>query len=362
MKNIFMGSTVINEDMQNIYNRTIDWERFRNQTILISGATGMLASYLVYFLIYLNERYNADIRIMVIVRNIEKCKRTFKRYTEKKYFRILTDDIINPLIINERVDYIIHAASLASAQYYDKMPIEVAAPNAIGTYHLLQLASKHHAKGFLFFSSGDVYGKIESAKDITEDMFGIIDPLYIRSCYGESKRMGETWCMAFAKEKLVPAKIVRICHTYGPTMNIEEDERVFSTFMKSLYYGEDIIMLSDGSAKRPFCYIADAVAAFFLVLLEGKTGEAYNVCNEDEFLSISELAELMIQLRPESALKIIKKEKAPSQAYLENKYNKENKPIADKLKNLGWHCDYNAYMGFKNVLRYLQENDKSIIV
>lgn len=356
MSRYFMGSDVVGKDMQDIYSRNIDWTVLRQKTILITGATGMLASYLVYFLIYLNEVYNADIRIMVLVRDLEKCERIFGGYIKKDYFKALTDDITKPINIIEPIDFIIHAASLASPQYYGPMPVEVAAPNVLGTYYLLQLAKEKNIEGFLFFSSGDIYGKMpDGIGDITEAMVGRLDPLDIHSCYGESKRMGETWCASFSREFNLPVKIARIGHTYGPTMDVENDPRVFSSFMKCVYHGENIVMLSDGTAKRPFCYVADAVAGFFLILLKGGGGEAYNVCNTEEFLSVAELAELMIHLRPELNLKVVRKERMKAENYLENKVNRDNKPTEMKLKALGWQCHYSCYDGFCNVLRYLQQ-------
>lgn len=347
---------IVEQDMQDVYHRSISWNKLQNQTVLVTGATGMLASYLVYFLLYLNEMQAAGIHILLAVRSREKCQRRFGKYLDQEYVRVLQDDIAAPLVIPERIDYIIHAASLASPQYYEKMPIEVALPNALGTYYLLQMARRKQVKGFLFFSSGDVYGKMPvGIGDITETMSGAMDPLDMHSCYGESKRMGETWCAAFAREYGVPARIARIAHTYGPTMDIEHDPRVFASFMRCVYHGEDIVMLSDGSAKRPFCYIADAVAAFFLILLEGKTGEAYNVSNSKEFLSICQLADIMVKLRPELKLKVIRQVREDDTAYLENHSNKANKPTEQKLRDLGWECHYDTFTGFQRVLRYLQD-------
>ncbi|MDQ0205057.1 NAD-dependent epimerase/dehydratase family protein [Pectinatus haikarae] len=354
MNKYFMGSAIIERDMQDIYQRNIDWSNFNNQTVLITGATGMLASYIVYFFIYLNEIHNANIDILALVRNQAKCHQRFGSYAAKKYFQILNDDFTEPIKIKRKVDFIIHAASLASPQYYKLTPIEVAEPNAIGTYYLLQFAQKQQVRGFLFFSTGDIYGYIPSSNSITEDTAGSMDPLDLHSCYGESKRMGETWCATFASERKVPSHIVRIGHTYGPTMDIENDPRVFAAFMKCIYYGKDIIMLSNGTAKRSFCYIADAIAGFLLVLLEGEVGAAYNVCNSREFLSISELAELMVRLRPELNLKVIQKQRIDSESYLENKNNKANKLTEEKLMTLGWECHYDSYMGFCSVLKYLQ--------
>lgn len=358
MTNTFMNNSIIDADMEDIYNRGFDWNEFKNKTILITGATGMLASYVTYFFIFLNERHNMNISIKLLVRNIDKVKNKFNIYVTRKYLSVIENNINASLTVDGDVNYIIHAASLASPQYYKTNPVEVAAPNVLGTYYLLELARKKKVSGFLYFSSGDVYGKIVSENNcITEDMAGSLNQLDIHSCYGESKRMGETWCSSFAREYNLPVSIARIAHTYGPTMDINNDPRVFSAFMKCIYEGKNIIMFSDGSAKRPFCYIADAVAGFLLILLKGKSGEAYNVSNNDEFISIAALAKTLISLRPELQLKIDFKKRKANDSYIDNKANKDNKPSDKKLKSLGWNCHFNCQVGFGRVLKYLYEKE-----
>ena len=167
--------------------------------------------------------------------------------------------------------------------------------------------------------------------------------------------MGETWCRLFSVEYGVNAKIARIAHTYAPTMDIESDPRVFSSFMKCVAAGTDIVMHSDGSACRPFCYIADAVSAFFLILFEGASGEAYNVSNDRVFLSICELAKILVKFRPKLSLKVFWKGRPKGAAYLENNFNKANRPSADKLRAIGWQCRFDAAAGFARVWRYLRD-------
>lgn len=359
-----MLSQVVCEDMENIYNRNIEWTRLYKKSILVTGATGMLASYLVYFFIYLNEEKDAGIKIYSLVRNLEKCKKVFGEYVERDYFFVVEQDITDKIILNADMDFVVQAAGAANPEFYKTNPVEVAASNVIGTYNLLDWAKRgqqrwHHKIRVLYFSSGDIYGKMpDNTGDITESMMGIMDPLDEHSCYGESKRMSETLCSAFCREHGIPIMIVRIGHTYAPTMDIDKDPRVFASFMKCVFNGKDIVMLSDGKARRPFCYIADAIAAYMLVLLEGVPGEAYNVCNTKDFLSIAELAEILISLRPELGLKIIRKERPSTDNYLEIRINKANKPIETKLKMLGWECKYNAKQGFERVLRYLQDKSK----
>ena len=298
----FLNSPVLKEDMQDIYARGLDWQKLRGKTVLLTGATGMLASYVAFFLVYLNEEHAMGMRLLFHVRSEERACARFGEYADAPYISFVQHDLREPWQIEGAVDFIIHAASLANPAYYKTMPVEVAEPNVLGTYHLLRLAREKGTQSFLFFSSGDVYGKMqEGAGEIHEADVGAADPLDLLSCYGGSKRMG------------------------------------------------------DGSACRPFCYIVDAVSAFFLILFEGASGEAYNVSNDRAFLSIRELAEILVKLRPELGLKVILKERPKGAAYLENNFNKANRPSADKLRELGWQCRFDAAAGFARVWRYLRD-------
>lgn len=348
-----MMQEVVRQDLDEIFKRDIPWEDLRGKTVLITGAYGMLASYVTFLLLYLNEVHGFDIQIKAYVRSEEKCRKRFGSFVDKPYFTVCRDPLTEPVRVAGNVDYIIHAASLASPQYYDVCPVEVLEPNAIGTYHLLKLAAEKQVKGFLLFSTGDVYGAVKNADAIREDTLGALNPLDIHSCYGESKRMAETMGRAFCHQFGVPFKSVRIWHTYGPTMDIDRDPRVFASFVKDIVQKRDIVMKSDGLAKRSFCYIADAVAGYFTVLLKGQAGEAYNVCNSREFLSIRELAELMTGLRPELGLKVIRKERPRDEHYLENTAANFIPPSGEKLEALGWQPVYSAEAGFGRVLTAL---------
>lgn len=356
-----LQSQVISEDMQNIYSRDIPTEELYGKSVLVTGATGMLASYLVYYLIWLNEKQSADIHIIALARNEKKVEERFGIYRDRDYFETILSDVCDISKIKRQVDYIVHAASLASPQYYTRIPVEVASANVIGTYNMLNLAVEKKVKGFLYFSSGDIYGRMpDDAGIFSEDQMGIMNPMDIHSCYGESKRMGETFCKCFYEEYGVRACAVRIGHTYAPTMDIENDPRVFASFMKCAVNRRDIVMLSDGSAKRPFCYIADAVAAFIILLIRGEGGEAYNMTNTDMFISVYELACTIASLEPDAHLQVIRKKRSDEDAYLENRLNHANCPGSDNLKSLGWKCEYDVRRGFSQVLAFYREKEKMI--
>lgn len=359
---MFWENDVIREDLEEIYGRKIKWERLRNKTILITGAYGMLASYLVFLFIYLNEVHHYGIELVLAVRSKEKAGKRFGHFLEKEYIKLYLKDINEPISVDGHIDYVIHGASLASTQYYGSMPIDVILPNVSGTIQLLRLAEEHKAEGFLLFSSGEVYGKVDSAISvITEETLGTADTLNLRNCYCESKRMAEMLCCAWFHQKNVPVKIARICHTYGPTMDIAGDARVFSSFVGDIINDRNIIMNSDGSAKRPFCYLADATAGFIQILLEGKAGEAYNLCNSGETLTIRQLADMLTGLYPRKKLKV--EMRIPEgKRMIPRKEESESEISDEKLKALGWFCKYDTREGFyRTIESLLQEKEKATV-
>lgn len=350
-----MNRDIIRVDLEEIYRKPIDWLVFEDKSVLITGAYGMLASYLTLFFIYLREEKNIHVRLILLVRSKEKLEHLIGD-KDKDYIRVYYDGIIHPLNIEERVDYIIHAASLASPKYYSTCPVDVIEPNAIGTYYLLRLAVEKSVERFLLFSTGDVYGRVENKDVITEEDYGIMSTLDIHNCYSESKRVAETISYSFYSQYEVPISIARIWHTYAPTMDVWNDPRVFASFVKNLLQRKNIEMYSDGAGYRTFCYITDAVYGFLRILIDGDNGEAYNVCNESQLVTIAELAENAVALRPEYGLKVIRKKRDDKEKYVENVHLKGNKiyPSSDKLRKLGWKPEISIETGFDRVLRYFE--------
>ena len=347
----FLDSSVIRRDMEELSQCGLNWNRISDTGILITGAYGMLASYIVYFLIFLNEFCDSNIKIYAQFRDKTKLRKRFGKYVEKPYFNSMQCDLSEELSLPGDVDYIVHAAGLASSNHYAKCPVDVLLPNVVGTYNLLNLACLKKVRGFLFFSTGGVYGKTKDNSKINECDFGSLDPASPHSCYEESKRMGETMCYSYAKQFSVPAKVVRIAHTYGPTMDLETDPRVFSEFMRNAIEGNDIVMKSDGTAKRVFCYLTDAVAGFFTILLDGTVGEAYNITNPGEQLTISELAELVLELSG-NRKRVVFKQRDKSESYLEDPNAGFSVLSVAKLETLGWKPGVSARDGFRRVMSH----------
>ena len=348
---------LIKRDMEDIYSRRDDWNIFEGKNVLLTGAYGMLASYLVYFLFYLKEEKNINVNLIAVVRNKDKFYKKFSNLDGIDACAVMESDLSQKLEIETTVDYIIHAASLASPQYYSVCPVDVLQPNTIGNYNLLQLAKEKQVKGYLLFSTGDVYGAVNVESGlIGEETFGAMNTLDIHNCYSESKRMAETMCKAFQVQYNVPTKIARIAHTYAPTMDIENDPRVFASFVKNIVNRQDIVMKSSGAGKRSFCYITDAVAGYFAVLLDGKAGEAYNVCNTSQYVSIRQLADCLANLYPDRHTHVVQKERPTEEHYTENVLllGSESTPDNAKLKNLGWEAKVGIEEGFSRVVRYLE--------
>ena len=348
----FLSSRIIRGDMENIYASLRLPERLKDSSFYITGASGMLASYFTYFLVWLNEHKDYGIRIFAGIRDKTKAEQKFGVYLGRNYFTVIQDDVNEEVPLTCRTDYVIHAASPASPQFYGKMPVETILPNVVGTYRLLEYSRSAGVKGFLFFSSGSVYGSF--ASPAKESDFGTMDFLAPGNCYGEAKRCGETLCRAYFTEYQVPAKSVRIFHTYGPTMDTAGDRRVFSEFAGNILRGEDIVLKSDGSAKRAFCYVSDAVSGMFTVLLDGTAGEAYNICNAHEWLSMRELAELLVSLYPEKGLKVICRARQDD-GYKSSPERADYPADAARLAGLGWSPSVSAGEGFRRVIDSINE-------
>ena len=328
---------IIEEDIHNILASDILWEEFHGRSILVTGANGMLPSYVALTLLqYRREHPDSELRISALARSAERAKERYASYWDEEYFHFIEADVCESLSPSLRFDYIVHGASPADPRRYGADPASVFLPNVVGLHQILQLAQSSKAESVLFLSSGAVYGEMdESIPAIREDMCGRVDPLDERSCYAEGKRAGETLCAIWSRQYHVPAKIVRISHTFGPTMNIEGDSRAFSEFVRNIVEHKDIQMKSDGSAVRPFCYITDCTEGMLRILLQGESGQAYNLAG-DEYYSIRELAEMLCASFPERGLHVVRADREESDTYLAARESAPQKVDTERLKALGW--------------------------
>ena len=339
---------VVEEDLKRIVSQSLPWESLFGKTVLISGANGFVPAYMLETLLYLSETACAGIHVVALVRNRERAIRRLGHLTGCPNLKIIVQDVRDSYSGPSHVDFLIHAASPASPKFYADDPVGTFEANVMGTQRMLEVARNARSEGFLFFSSGEVYGRLaDSSIPVSETHFGYVDPIDLRSCYAEGKRGGETLCACWHAQFGVPAKIVRLSHTYGPGMDLN-DGRVFADFVADMVARRDIVMKGDGSMRRPFCYLADATVGFFTVLLRGVSGEAYNVGADSE-VSILELAEMLCRLYPDRGCKVVRRERPSDDRYLASPVEGGHFDIS-KIKSLGWEPTTSIEEGFARTI------------
>jgi UDP-glucuronate decarboxylase len=345
---------IIREDLERIATTKLPWETLRNKTVLVTGGSGFLAAYLIKSLIAISQIHQLNIKVICVVRSMRSAETRLSDYLYHSDLSVVLHDISQPLPTDfPCADIIIHSASQASPKYYGVDPVGTLMTNSAGTMYMLKHAVISQAERFLFFSSGEVYGiPVNPEKPVSEQDYGYIDPMNVRSCYAESKRIGETMCAAWAQQYGLDTSVVRPFHTYGPGMDLK-DGRVFADFVADVVAGRDIIVQSDGLAIRPFCYIADATIGFFTILLLGDKSQAYNVGNPNCEISIKDLANLIAGLFPEKNTKVHFKVPIESDNYLKSNITKSI-PSIDKIASLGWAPHTNLQEGFWRSIKSFQ--------
>ena len=323
-------------NLLNVLSNNID--KLKNKAILITGANGLIGSYTVKFLDYLNNTKNLKLKIYAMSRSKEKLEKCFG---ENPSIYIVAQDLNNPLNIGFHVDYIIHAASNAHPRAYATDPVGTMKTNLLGTMNLLEYAKDNNSK-FLYISSGEIYGN-NTDKAFTEDDLGITDTKSARSCYPESKRAAETLCMAYSSQYGIEVNVARLCYVYGGTIT-DTNSRADAQFLRNAVEGNDIIMKSEGLQRRTYCYVADAVSAILTILLCGKSPEVYNVANPNSILSVREYAQTLADI---SGVKL--KFELPDEIEAKG-YSKPLDSILDstRLQSLGWRALYGIKEGLQN--------------
>ena len=343
------ASAVVQEDLERIVSSGLPWQALHQRVVLISGAGGFLPAYMVETLLHLGASQGIEVTVVGLVRNAETAR---ARLGHHRNLHLVEGDVA-AIRKSElpHADIIIHAASQASPKYYGKDPVGTLAANTLGTATLLGHAADCRSSAFLFLSSGEVYGEVPESKIPTgEQDYGYLDSLSVRACYAESKRMGENMCVSWHHQYGVDTRIVRPFHTYGPGMRMD-DGRVYADFVRAVLNGEDLLLNSDGSARRAFCYLSDAVSGFFHVLFRGKPASAYNIGNPAGECSILELAETVAGLSPGKKLQVRANQCAPEAGYIPSPISR-NVPRIDAARALGWLPAIGIREGFSRTLRH----------
>ncbi len=351
MKKINTFNELYIKEFESLRRLEIDYNKLHNKSILITGVCGLIGRYLVDFLMYLNSK-GLNCKVYGIGTSLEKGKKCFFRYWDNDYFEFVQFDINDELELDTgKINYIIHLASKTHPKDYSTKPIETIKTNVIGTYNMLNFAVKHCCDRFAFASSCEIYG--ENRGDVerfNEKYCGYIDCNTLRAGYPESKRCGETLCQAFSSQKGIDIVIPRFSRTFGPTM-LMTDTKALSQFIKNGLNKENIILKSFGEQYYSYTYVADAVSALLIIILNGKSGEAYNISSLNNDIKLKDLAEIIAK---ETGTKVVFQ--LPDDIEKRG-YSTVTKSRMDssKLCEIGWKSIYSIDDGIKETIKIMEE-------
>ena len=329
----------------------IPFSDLNHKTVLITGATGLIGQMLVQSLCAL--RNTVDVTVIAAVRNQEKAEKLFGHLLETGQLLLHVSDILQPLSIEQHIDYIIHTASQTSSKGFVDTPVETIHTALAGTENLLKFAVEKQVSSFVYLSTMEVYGAPETSEKISETHASNLNPMAVRSCYPESKRMCENLCASYHSEFGVPVSTVRLTQTFGSGV-VYHDGRVFAEFARCAVEKRNIILHTKGETERNYLYVADAVRAILTVMLKAPAGEAYNAANEETYCSILEMANLVAEKIAGGKISV--------QIEMDEDINKFGyAPVlhmnldTSKLKALGWKPAVNLEDAFRRMITYWEE-------
>ncbi len=350
------NNNLYQEELTELCKLNLSYDLLKESRILVTGANGMICSYLVDAFMKMNEVYQLNIQVTALVRNKKKGFERFREHFKDPNFTLLVGDVIQTDIFrNSKWDYVIHGAGNSHPYAFSTEPVETMKSNILGTINILDQIitdEKRNLKKFIFLSSGEVYGHTphNNEQGWNEETIGMVDTLNVRSCYPESKCAAETLCQAYHKEYNLNTAIIRLCYIYGPTIT-ESNTRADAQFLRNALNGKDIILKSEGTQFRSYCYLSDAASGVFHVLLNGKEGECYNLASSNSNATIREYAERMAQIF-DTKIRFELPDKIESTGYSKMQYE-----ILDssKLVSLGWKAKFDLNSGIRRMKDILYE-------
>lgn len=332
-------------------------EVLAGKTVLITGGSGFIGSYIVATIDLLNQRIlKQPCRVISVDNHIIGKKNNLIKEIYSEYVTYLDHNVCNPMHIEGNVDYIISAAGVASPVYYKKYPIETIEGTIFGVKNCLELAIQKKAKSVLYFSSSEIYGDPDPNFIPTPENYkGNVSCTGPRSCYDESKRVGETICTAYYRVYNVPVKIVRPFNIFGPGMK-GTDYRVIPKLLSNGLSGMPLTVHDKGNQTRTFCYVTDAITGFFKILLNGRDGEAYNVGNDNDEINMLALAETISDEVFEGKAKI-ERIKYPDN-YPQDEPRRRCPDLTKTRKELNYNPDVDLRTGLKRAFLWLKNNEE----
>ena len=339
------------EDIDYVAELELPWDKFQDGSILMSGATGLVGSFLVDVLMRKNEN-GLNCKVYALSRNAQKASGRFSKWNNNPLLQFVSYDITQPFVRDDLgvVDYVLHMASNTHPLQYSTDPIGTITTNIIGVQNMLEFAVAHHATRFAFTSSNEIYG--ENRGDVEffkEEYCGYIDCNTMRAGYPESKRCSEALCQAYKAQKGLDVVIPRPTRSYGPTM-LMTDTKAISQFIRKGIAGEDIVLKSAGTQYYSYMYVADAVSGLLYILLKGENGEAYNIADEKSDIMLKDLTSTIADFTGKKVVFEI------PDAVEAAGYSKATKARLDskKLKELGWTAKYDIKSGMQRTISILK--------
>ena len=349
---MFIKNKTYQCDLENAIESIPGIESLYGKKFLVTGASGMIASFIIDLLMYLSLCRNAEIEVYALGRNEVSIKKRFQSHVGNAGFHIVLQDVTNPIAMEASVDFIIHAAGDGYPSAFREHPVETMTPAFIGTLNLLHYAREKKIEKVLLVSSGEVYGKGDKQKDgFREKDTGYIDSTSVRSCYPMAKLAAETLLVSYGQEYGIHTVITRLSHVYGPNFS-DKDNRATAQFIRNVVRKKDIVLHSPGQQLRSYTYIADCASGILFALLFGEDGQAYNVANDNSRVTIAEFAECLAAASNKKCIyemptDLERKEQTPLTYAVLN---------AEKLEKLGWNGKYVISEGMKHLLQILVEN------
>ena len=338
-------TNIVKNETERIASSSLSWEKLRGKTLLITGATGFIGSYIIRTLLLKNETESLGVKILALVRNRQRAE---AMYGENESLDYIVQDVCKELPTDKKADFIIHCASNAAPKEYSMYPVETMKTNFFGTLNLLDYAKAVNASSFLYVSTIEIYGTTKGIDTISEDTYGTIDAMKVRSCYPLSKKGCETLCVSYSDEYGLPVKIGRLSYIFGPGMR-EGDSKIVAVFPKCIADGENIVMKSKGEQLRSYTYVTDAITALFTILLDGENGEAYNIASTKCITTVAGIAHTLVEAYPEKDLKVIFD--LPTETEAKGFSLIENAVLnSAKLEALGWESQTDLRTGLMRVV------------